>query len=87
MRLAAAPSAATSISVLLEQTYYFTFRNPKFGGSSGATSAAALAAAAPVAPVMAQRSDTRRLDTEGDMDDAGGLDDEAATAAAPAAVS
>ena len=37
------------------------------------------------APVMAQRSDTRRLDTEGDMDDAGGLDDEDAAAAAPAA--
>ena len=31
---------------------------------------------------MAQRSDTRRLDTEGDMDDAGGLDDEDAAAAA-----
>ena len=34
---------------------------------------------------MAQRSDTRRLDTEGDMDDAGGLDDEDAQAAQPAA--
>ena len=34
---------------------------------------------------MAQRSDTRRLDTEGDMDDSGGLDDEDAAAAAPAA--
>ena len=34
---------------------------------------------------MNQRSDTRRLDTEGDMDDAGGLDDEDAAAAAPAA--
>ena len=39
----------------------------------------------PGVPVMAQRSDTRRLDTEGDMDDSGGLDDEDAAAAAPAA--
>lgn len=82
LRLAAAPTAATSIQVLLEQTYYFTFRNPKFGGSASGTTVQSTRLAA---PVMAQRSDTRRLDTEGDMDDAGGLDDEDAAAAAPAA--
>ena len=83
LRLAAAPSASTSIQVLLEQTYYFTFRNPKFGGSASGASVQSTRVAA--APVMAQRSDTRRLDTEGDMDDAGGLDDEDAQAAQPAA--
>lgn len=82
LRLAAAPSASTSIQVLLEQTYYFTFRNPKFGGSASGASVQSTRLAA---PVMAQRSDTRRLDTEGDMDDAGGLDDEDAQAAQPAA--
>ena len=82
LRLAAAPPASMSIQVLLEQTYYFTFRNPKFGGSASGASVQSTRLAA---PVMAQRSDTRRLDTEGDMDDAGGLDDEDAAAAAPAA--
>ena len=82
LRLAAAPTAATTISVLLEQTYYYTFRNPKYGGGASGVSTQSLA---PVAPVMAQRSDTRTLDTEAGMDDDGGLDDEAAAAAAPAA--
>ena len=82
LRLAAAPQSATTISVLLEQTYYFTFRNPKYGGSASAASVQSLA---PAAPVMVQRSDTRSLDTEAGMDDDGGLDDEAAAAAAPAA--
>ena len=82
LRLAAAPSAATTISVLLEQTYYYTFRNPKYGGAAAGVSTQSLV---PVAPVMAQRSDTRSLDTEAGMDDDGGLDDEAASAAAPAA--
>ena len=27
-----APTTGVSVTVLLEQTYYFTFRNPKFGG-------------------------------------------------------
>lgn len=37
-----APAAAQNISFVLSQTYYFTFRNPKFGAASG-TSAAAFA--------------------------------------------
>ena len=70
-----------TITVLLEQTYYFTFRNPKFGGDPSASRASLRS----IPITMAQRSDTRRLDTEGDMDDAGGLDDEDAQAAQPAA--
>ena len=81
VRLPAAPTAAVTVQLLLEQTYYFTFRNPKFGGDPSATANTRMASI----PVMSQRSDTRRLDTEGDMDDAGGLDDEDAAAAAPAA--
>ena len=87
LRLAAAPQSDIVVQVLIEQTYYFTFRNPKYGGSSTSTVSTRSAAVESVSgvPVMAQRSDTRRLDTEGDMDDAGGLDDEDAAAAAPAA--
>ena len=70
-----------TITVLLEQTYYFTFRNPKFGGDPTATQASLRS----IPITMDQRSDTRRLDTEADMDDAGGLDDEDAQAAQPAA--
>ena len=81
VRLPAAPTAAVTVQLLLEQTYYFTFRNPKFGGDPSATANTRMASI----PVMSQRSDTRRLDTEGDMDDAGGLDDEDAAAAVPAA--
>ena len=76
---AAAPESAVTVQVLLEQTYYFTFRQPKYGGDPSAT------AAVRSIPVMNQRRDARSLDREGDMDDAGGLDDEAAQAAAPAA--
>lgn len=87
LRLAAAPQSDIIVQVLIEQTYYFTFRNPKYGGSSTSTVSTRSAAVESVSgvPVMTQRSDTRRLDTEGDMDDAGGLDDEDAAAAAPAA--
>jgi len=81
VRLPAAPTAAVTVQLLLEQTYYFTFRQPKFGGDPSATANTRMASI----PVMSQRSDTRRLDTEGDMDDAGGLDDEDAAAAVPAA--
>ena len=34
-----APTTGVSVTVLLEQTYYFTFRNPKFGGDPAATTA------------------------------------------------
>ena len=87
LRLAAAPQSDIVVQVLIEQTYYFTFRNPKYGGSSTSTVSTRSAAVESVSgvPLMAQRSDTRRLDTEGDMDDSGGLDDEDAAAAAPAA--
>ena len=37
LRLAAAPSSDIAVQVLIEQTYYFTFRNPKYGGSSTST--------------------------------------------------
>ena len=85
LRLAAAPQTDIIVQVLIEQTYYFTFRNPKYGGSSTSTVSTRSAAVESVSgvPVMTQRSDTRRLETEGDMDDAGGLDDEDAAAAAP----
>lgn len=87
LRLAAAPTSDIVVQVLIEQTYYFTFRNPKYGGSSTSTVTTRSAAVESVSgvPVMTQRSDTRTLDTEGDMDDAGGLDDEDAAAAVPAA--
>ena len=78
---AVAPQDGVSVQLLLEQTYYFTFRNPKFGGDPSASRASLRS----IPITMAQRSDTRRLDTEGDMDDAGGLDDEDAQAAQPAA--
>ena len=58
--------------MLLEQTYYFTFRQPKYGGDPSAT------ASIRSVPVMNLRRDARSLDREGDMDDAGDLDDEAA---------
>ena len=77
LRLSAAPSADTTVSALIEQTYYFTFRNPKYGGSSPASSATVQSI-----PVMATRSDTRSLDREAGMADLG-LDDEDAVASAP----
>lgn len=72
---AAAPEAPVSVQVLLEQTYYFTFRQPKYGGDPSAT------ASVKSVPLMSVRRDARSLDREGDMDDAGGLDAEAAQAA------
>ena len=75
---AAAPESATTVQVLLEQVYYFTFRQPKYGGDPSAT-----ASLRSIPVTMDQRSDTRVLDGERDMDDAGGLDDEDAAAAAP----
>lgn len=80
-RLPGAPSADFVIQVMLEQTYYFTFRNPKYGGSANAGTQTVKH----IPATMRARADTRSLD--GDqvaMDDAGGLDDEDAAAAAPA---
>lgn len=37
-----APTQDLTISFILSQTYYFTFRNPKFGSSGGSTSVAAV---------------------------------------------
>lgn len=76
---AAAPESATTVQVLLEQVYYFTFRQPKYGGDPSAT------ANLRSVPALNLRRDARSLDREANMDDAGGLDDEAAQAAAPAA--
>ena len=82
LRLPGAPSANFVIQVMLEQTYYFTFRNPKYGGSADAS----VQAVQHIPATMRARSDTRSLASEQDaMDDAGGLDDEDAAAAAPAA--
>ena len=88
LRLAAAPQSDIVVQVLIEQTYYFTFRNPRYGGAAmSGSSTRSFAAVESVSgvPVMTQRSDTRSLDQEADMDDAGGLDDEDAAAAVPAA--
>ena len=53
---AAAPQSKLDISFILSQTYYFTFRNPKFGAAAGTASTAAAAA-------------KRTLDTEGEVID------------------
>ena len=79
VRLVAAPESDKTVQVLLEQTYYFTFRQPKYGGDPSAT------ATTRSIPVMNLRRDARSLDREADMDDVGGLDDEAAQARQPAA--
>ena len=63
---------STTVQVLLEQVYYFTFRQPKYGGDPSAT------ANLRSVPALNLRRDARSLDREADMDDAGGLDDEAA---------
>ena len=76
---AAAPESATTVQVLLEQVYYFTFRQPKYGGDPSAT------ANLRSVPALNLRRDARSLDREANMDDAGGLDDEAAQARQPAA--
>ena len=39
---AASPTAATTVTLLLEQTYYFTFRNPKFGVAGVSTQSRAM---------------------------------------------
>ena len=62
------------MTVLLEQTYYFTFRNPKFGGDPAAT--ASLSTKTIDAPVAVQAAAAA-------MDDDGGLDDEDAAVSAP----
>ena len=62
---------------MIEQTYYFTFRNPKYGGSSSVS-----AASVQSIPVMATRRDTRSLDHEAGMADLG-LDEEDAVVSAP----
>ena len=81
MRLPGAPSADFVIQVMLEQTYYFTFRNPKYGGSANASTQSVKH----IPATMRARADTRSLASEQDaMEDAGGLDDEDAAAAAPA---
>jgi len=77
LRLSAAPAEETTVSALIEQTYYFTFRNPKYGGSSSVSSASVRSI-----PVMATRSDTRSLDREAGMADLG-LDEEDAAVSAP----
>lgn len=74
---AAAPTSVTTIQVLLEQTYYFTFRNPKYGGDASATQASFS-----TRPVVMDAVDARSLDREAGMADLG-LDDEDAVAAAP----
>ena len=80
MRLPGAPSADFVIQVMLEQTYYFTFRNPKYGGSANASTQSVKH----IPATMRARADTRSLASEQDaMEDAGGLDDEDAAAAAP----
>ena len=78
VRLAsAAPEAATTVQVLLEQVYYFTFRQPKYGGDPSATASLRSVPITMDAPAAAAAAAT--------MDDDGGLDDEDAAAAAPAA--
>nr|DAF45638.1 MAG TPA: Capsid protein [virus sp. ctL6D46] len=71
---ALAPTAGISVTVLIEQSYYFTFRNPKFGGDPSAT--ASLSTKTIDAPVAAQAAAAT-------MDDDGGLDDEDAAVSAP----
>lgn len=75
---AAAPTSATTVQVLIEQVYYFTFRQPKYGGDPTATQATM----STVPITMNARTDTRTID-DGALDDDGGLDDEDATASAP----
>ena len=84
LRLSAAPSSDTSVQILLEQTYYFTFRQPKYGGSATSADTRSVALVSGV-PILNQPRDLRSLDREADMRDVGGLDDEDAQAARPAA--
>ena len=51
LRLAAAPTTNTTVQVLLDQTYYFTFRNPKYGGSATSVSTRSIESTSGV-PVM-----------------------------------
>jgi len=73
---AAAPEATTTVQVLLEQVYYFTFRQPKYGGDPSATASTRMA----TIPIT---MDTPAAAAAVTMDDDGGLDDEDAAAAAP----
>lgn len=73
---AAAPEATTTVQVLLEQVYYFTFRQPKYGGDPSATASTRMA----TIPIT---MDTPAAAAPATMDDDGGLDDEDAAAAAP----
>ncbi|ASU55894.1 putative capsid protein [Hudisavirus runais] len=76
---AAAPTSATTVQVLLEQVYYFTFRQPKYGGDPSASANTKMAT---IPITMDTRTDMRDID-DGALADDGGLDDEDATAAAP----
>lgn len=73
---AAAPASTTTVQVLLEQVYYFTFRQPKYGGDPSATASTRMA----TIPIT---MDTPAAAAAATMDDDGGLDDEDAVAAAP----
>ena len=77
---AAAPVADLAIQVLLEQTYYFTFRQPKFGGDPSATSNTRMTSI----PITMDTDLAAPAAAAAAMDDDGGLDDEDAAAAAPA---
>lgn len=78
---AAAPTADLAIQVLLEQTYYFTFRQPKFGGDPSATANTRMTSI----PITMDTDLAAPAAAAAAMDDDGGLDDEDAAAAAPAA--
>lgn len=53
-----APTAPTPINFILSQTYYFTFRNPKYGASLGSSAAAVVRED----PIEAQTLDDEGLD-------------------------
>lgn len=52
-----APQTKLDINFILSQTYYFTFRNPKYGASSGASSTASAAVRARDDPLAVQSLD------------------------------
>ncbi|BDI21085.1 capsid protein [Hudisavirus sp.] len=59
---AAAAESSTSVQILIEQVYYFTFRNPKFGaaptGGGGTAAAASTAVVAEDDPLAVQSLDS-----------------------------
>ena len=55
-----APTQPLTISFILSQTYYFTFRNPKYGSSGGSTNA--LAAVSAEDPIETETLDDEGLD-------------------------